>query len=69
MRRAGEDGPREGVRIACELLLELRKLVRGAYLMPAFNRFDLVAEVIEQARVLPLPEPQPPPAATAGPGG
>jgi len=69
MRRAGEDGPLEGVRIACELLLELRELVQGVYLMPAFNRFDLVAEVIEQARALPLPEPQPTPTETTGPGG
>ena len=33
--------------MACELLVELSDLVRGAYLMPAFNRFDLIAEIIE----------------------
>ena len=52
MRRAGEDGPREGVRMARELLAELSDLVRGVYLMPAFNRFDLIAEIIEGARSL-----------------
>ena len=50
MRRAGEDGPQEGVRMARELLAELHNLVQGVYLMPAFNRFDLVAEVIEAVR-------------------
>jgi methionine synthase I (cobalamin-dependent)/5,10-methylenetetrahydrofolate reductase len=52
MRRAGEDGPREGVRMACELMAELSDLVRGAYLMPAFNRLDLIAEIIEGTRLL-----------------
>jgi 5,10-methylenetetrahydrofolate reductase len=56
MRRAGEDGPREGVRMACELLVELSDLVRGAYLMPAFNRFDLIAEIIEGTRSLSVGE-------------
>jgi methionine synthase I (cobalamin-dependent)/5,10-methylenetetrahydrofolate reductase len=50
MRRAGEDGPQEGVGMARELLAELYDLVQGVYLMPAFNRFDLVAEVIEAVR-------------------
>jgi homocysteine S-methyltransferase len=53
MRRAGEDGPREGVRMAHELLAELHGLAQGVYLMPAFNRFDLVAEIIEAVRSLP----------------
>ena len=58
MRRAGEDGPCEGVRMARELLAELSDLVRGAYLMPAFNRFDLIAEIIEEARSLSTGERQ-----------
>ncbi len=52
MRRAGEDGPQEGVRMAQELLAELYDLVQGVYLMPAFNRFDLAAEIIEAVRNL-----------------
>ncbi|GAB4534812.1 MAG: bifunctional homocysteine S-methyltransferase/methylenetetrahydrofolate reductase [Anaerolineae bacterium] len=54
MQRAGEDGPQEGVRMACELLEELAGLVQGIYLMPAFNRFDLAAEIIEQVRATAL---------------
>jgi homocysteine S-methyltransferase len=50
VRRAGADGPQEGVRMARELLAELHDLVQGVYLMPAFNRFDLVAEVLEAVR-------------------
>ena len=50
MQRAGEDGPQQGVLMARELLSELRDLVQGVYLMPAFNRFDLVAEIIEGIR-------------------
>jgi methionine synthase I (cobalamin-dependent)/5,10-methylenetetrahydrofolate reductase len=50
MRRAGEDGPREGVRMARQLLADLYDIVQGVYLMPAFNRFDLVAEVIDAIR-------------------
>jgi hypothetical protein len=35
------------VKIAVELIEELRPLINGAYIMPAFNRYDLVAEVVE----------------------
>jgi 5,10-methylenetetrahydrofolate reductase len=59
LRRAGDDGPREGVRMARELLVELGDLVQGVYLMPAFNRFDLVAEIIEVVRSAPPLESQP----------
>jgi homocysteine S-methyltransferase len=52
MEQAGDApaGPAAGVRIAQELLAELRGVVQGAYLMPPFGRFDLAAEVIEGAR-------------------
>ncbi len=52
MRRAGEAGPGEGVRMARELLIELGEMVQGVYLMPAFNRFDLIAEITEDVRSL-----------------
>jgi 5,10-methylenetetrahydrofolate reductase len=47
IEQAGEAGPQEGVRLAGELLDELRTVpaIRGAYLMPQFNRYDLAAEV------------------------
>jgi len=50
LRRAGEASPREGVRLARELLIELGDIVQGVYLMPAFNRFDLIAEITEDVR-------------------
>jgi homocysteine S-methyltransferase len=59
MRRAGEDGPQQGVCMARELLDELRELVQGVYLMPAFNRFDLVAEIIEGVKSVALKDQRP----------
>ncbi len=47
MGRAGENSSRTGIEIAIELGDRLKSLVQGIYLMPAFNRFDHVAEVIE----------------------
>jgi methionine synthase / methylenetetrahydrofolate reductase(NADPH) len=49
LEHAGDGAPREGVRIAVEAILKLRRWARGIYLMPAFNRYDLAAEVIEEA--------------------
>lgn len=42
-----DDAPAEGVRIARELLLAIRGMVQGAYLIPAFGHYELVAEVID----------------------
>jgi homocysteine S-methyltransferase len=50
MAAAGDRGPSEGVRQAVALLAELRGLVRGAYLMPAFGRYDLAAEILDTVR-------------------
>ncbi|MBN1439094.1 MAG: bifunctional homocysteine S-methyltransferase/methylenetetrahydrofolate reductase [Anaerolineales bacterium] len=49
IERAGERAPQEGVRIAAEMLKDLRGVVQGAYLMPPFGRYDLAAEVIESS--------------------
>jgi methionine synthase I (cobalamin-dependent)/5,10-methylenetetrahydrofolate reductase len=50
LRLAGENAPYEGVRIALELIEQMREWASGVYLMPAFNRFDLIAEIIEGAK-------------------
>jgi homocysteine S-methyltransferase len=50
IRRAGDQAPREGVRLARELIDSLEGLARGIYLMPAFHRYDLAAEVIDHVR-------------------
>lgn len=44
---AGDDAPSEGVRVARELLLAMRSLVHGAYIIPAFGRYELAAEIID----------------------
>lgn len=50
MERSGENSPREGIKIAIELIEQARTFAQGVYLMPAFNRFDYVAEIIEAIR-------------------
>ncbi|MBP7964013.1 MAG: bifunctional homocysteine S-methyltransferase/methylenetetrahydrofolate reductase [Caldilineaceae bacterium] len=49
MRLAGADGRMEGVRMAQELLLELKELphVQGVYLMPSFGRYEVACQVLE----------------------
>ncbi|HZW04213.1 MAG TPA: methylenetetrahydrofolate reductase, partial [Anaerolineaceae bacterium] len=47
---AGEKGAREGIQIAIELISQMRPVFQGIYLMPAFNRFDYAAEIIETVR-------------------
>lgn len=37
----------EGVRIAQEILEEIRSLVQGTYFIPQFGRYDLVADVLD----------------------
>jgi homocysteine S-methyltransferase len=47
-RMKGSRDPTEvGVIIAQEILEELRPVVQGAYLIPAFGRYDLIADVLE----------------------
>jgi homocysteine S-methyltransferase len=48
---AGERAPEEGVRIAQELLRDIKDLVQGAYIIPAFGRYELAAEVIDTLAV------------------
>jgi hypothetical protein len=47
LEKAGENAPQEGIKIAGEIIEELKSWAQGVYLMPAFNRFDLIAEIIE----------------------
>jgi methionine synthase I (cobalamin-dependent)/5,10-methylenetetrahydrofolate reductase len=47
MRAAGDQGAQEGVVMARELVQQLCTFTQGIYLMPAFGRYDLAAEVIE----------------------
>lgn len=47
MEDAGDDAPKEGVRIAQELLGAVRDRVQGAYVIPAFGKYHLAAEVVD----------------------
>ena len=47
MRKAGAGGRQEGVKMAQELLAELRPYAHGVYLMPSFGRYEVAAEVLE----------------------
>ncbi|MBK8025385.1 MAG: bifunctional homocysteine S-methyltransferase/methylenetetrahydrofolate reductase [Chloroflexi bacterium] len=51
MEDAGDHAAQEGVRIAQELLASMKDFVRGAYLIPAFGRYDLAAQVMESVSV------------------
>lgn len=44
------DAAGEGIKIALELVEQMRPVVQGVYLMPPFNRFDTAAEIIEGIR-------------------
>jgi len=44
---AGDTAPEVGVRLACELLRDLRGMVQGAYLMPPFGKYEMAAEITE----------------------
>ena len=50
MAKAGDAGAPEGVRVAVELLSELRGVVQGAYLMPPFGRYEMAAEILDSVR-------------------
>ncbi len=50
MSQAGENGVNQGIQIAIELIEEMAHQIQGIYLMPPFNRFDYVVEIIEIVR-------------------
>lgn len=47
MRQAGESALRAGIEMAQQLVNEVRARYAGAYLMPSFGRFEVVAEVLD----------------------
>ncbi len=48
--RVAENPQQEGVRIAQEILQAMRGVTHGVYMMPAFSRYDLVADVLDILR-------------------
>jgi len=51
MVNSGDNGARTGIEIAIELVEQLQQFAQGIYLMPAFNRFDYAAEIIENSHL------------------
>jgi methionine synthase / methylenetetrahydrofolate reductase (NADH) len=50
LRRAGEDSLEEGMALARELLDAARGRVQGVYIMPAFGRYDVAAQLLAELR-------------------
>ena len=50
LREAGDHALRVGIETAQAILAEVRRRYAGAYLMPSFGRFEVVAEVLEAVR-------------------
>ena len=50
MREAGDRGLRAGIEMAQSLVREVHARYAGAYLMPSFGRFEVVAEVLDALR-------------------
>ncbi len=50
LQGGAEVAAQEGVRIALELVEEMKPWARGIYLMPQFHRYDLAAEIIDGCR-------------------
>jgi homocysteine S-methyltransferase len=53
MRQAGDKGIEVGIEMCRALLLEAKDMVEGAYLMPSFGRYEVVARVAEVVRSAP----------------
>ncbi len=50
MQAAGNAGREEGLRLARELLLALLDRIDGAYFMPSFGRYEIVATLVREIR-------------------
>jgi len=50
MKEAGDRALRQGIEMAQVLLQQIRTRYAGAYLMPSFGRYEVVAEVLEALR-------------------
>jgi homocysteine S-methyltransferase len=48
--RAGDKASQVGVDIALELIDQVREWASGIYLMPAFGRYEIAAQVIDGLR-------------------
>jgi homocysteine S-methyltransferase len=51
LRDAGDKGVRVGIEMAQALVRRIRERYAGAYLMPSFGRYEVVAEVLDAAEL------------------
>jgi homocysteine S-methyltransferase len=50
MRSSGDQGAKTGVALTVQLVQQIKPFVQGVYLMPAFNRYDHAADIIEKIK-------------------
>lgn len=50
MDRSGEWSSQEGIQIAVDLIEQIRSWASGIYLMPAFHRYDLAVQILDQIK-------------------
>ena len=50
MTESGDQGAKTGIKLTVELVEQIKGMVQGVYLMPAFSRFDHAAEIIEKIK-------------------
>jgi homocysteine S-methyltransferase len=50
MAMTSESNGQEGVKIAIDIIRQLKESIQGIYIMPAFGRYDLAAEIIESIK-------------------
>ncbi|HEY2924968.1 MAG TPA: bifunctional homocysteine S-methyltransferase/methylenetetrahydrofolate reductase [Candidatus Eisenbacteria bacterium] len=58
MKNAGDKGIEVGIEMCRALLIKAKDLVEGAYLMPSFGRYEVVARVAEVVRTPPKSAPR-----------
>ncbi len=49
MEKSGSQGAQTGINLTIELIHQIKPMVQGIYLMPAFHRYDHASEIIEGA--------------------
>ena len=50
LEQAGEEGAKQGVELAAELIAQIKSWAQGVYLMPQFNRYSMIAELVEAVK-------------------
>jgi len=50
IKGSGDKATEEGTKIAIESIQQIKSWAQGVYLMPAFNRFEIIAEIIEEIK-------------------